>query len=180
MSDEGSSNKTTYCQDDIDDLAYSYVLSHGYEGALALLEELLANSSRDNVWPDDVVAAFCRRILEAIHDEAATIGRILDRMIPNLRNGACDCLAAVPCPGPNPIDRHIGNRLRQRRSELKLSTTALAMDLSVTPHALSLIEQGKMRLDAVKLERLVIRLDVEVSYFFQPHPHHDDATDTPQ
>ncbi len=176
MSDEGSSNKTTYCQDDIDDLAYSYVLSHGYEGALAMLEELLANSCRDDEWPDDVVAALCRRILDAIHDEAATISRILDRMIPALHNGARHPMAAVAIPGPNPIDRHIGHRLQQRRSELGLSLTGLAADLALTPDALALIEQGAKRLDAVALERAVKRLDVPSAYFFRTSRPDENAS----
>lgn len=179
MSDEGSSNKTTYRQDDIDDLAYSYVLSHGYEGALVMLGGLMAHRTQDGIEPDDVLATLCRQILDAIHDEAATITRILDRMILTPHNGVRHPMAAVSFPGPTPIDRHIGHRLRQRRSELGLSLTGLAADLALTPDALALIEQGAERLDAVKLERVVIRLDVDVSYFFQPHRPDDAADHTP-
>jgi transcriptional regulator with XRE-family HTH domain len=167
VSDEGSSNKPTYCQDDIDDLAYSFVLSHGYEGALAMFDELLAYRDRDDVGPEDVVAVLCRRILDAIHDEAATISRILDRMILTPHNGALHPMAAVAIPGPNLIDRHIGYRLRQRRSELGLHLTRLAADLALTPNVLALIEKGETRLDAAVLERVVKRLDVPADYFFQ-------------
>jgi transcriptional regulator with XRE-family HTH domain len=167
VSDEGSSNKPTYCQDNIDDLAYSFVLSHGYEGALAMFDELLAHRDRDDVGPEDVVAVLCRRILDAIHDEAATISRILDRMILTPPNGVRHPMAAVSIPGPNPIDRHVGHRLRQRRSELGLSLARMAADLALTPDALALIEQGATRLDAVALKRAVKRLDVPAAYFFQ-------------
>ncbi len=125
MSDEGSSNKTTYSQDDIDDLAYSYVLTHGYEGALAIFDALLAHRARDDVGPEDIVATLCRRILDAINDEAATISRILDRMILALHNGVHHPMTSIAIPGPNPIDRHIGDRLRQRRSELGMSLAIL-------------------------------------------------------
>jgi Helix-turn-helix domain len=176
VSDEGSSNKTTYRQDDIDDLAYSYVLSHGYEGALAMFDELLAHRARDDVGPDHVVAVLCRRILDAIHDEAATISRILDRMILTPHNGVRHPMAAVSFPGPNPIDRDIGHRLRQRRSELGLHLTGLAADLALTADALALIEQGATRLDAVTLERAIKRLGIPPADFFQPFRPDEDAS----
>ncbi|MBX9911044.1 MAG: helix-turn-helix domain-containing protein [Beijerinckiaceae bacterium] len=176
MSDEGSSNKTTYCQDDIDDLAYSYVLSHGYEGTLAMFDDLLAHRARDDVGPQDVVAVLCRRILDAINDEAATISRILDRMILTPHNGVRHSMAAVAIPGPDPIDRHIGDRFRQRRSELGLSLARLAADLALTPDELALIEEGTTRLDAVALERAAARLDVPAAYFFQPFRPDEDVS----
>ena len=167
MTVDGSGDQTAYCQDDIDALAYSYVLSHGYEGALALFDRLLANRGRDDVGPDDVVATLCWRILDAINDEAATISRILDRMILPLHNGAHRHPAAIAVLAPNPIDRHIGKRLRQRRSELGLSLTRLASDLALTPDALALIEEGATRLDAVTLERAIKRLGIPAAYFLQ-------------
>ncbi|MCA3584723.1 MAG: helix-turn-helix transcriptional regulator [Methylocystis sp.] len=174
--DGSSSDKADYSQEDVDVLAYSYVLSHGYEGALEMFAGLVASSSRGDVGPDDVVAILCRRIFDAIHDEAATISRILDRMIPALHNGACHHMAAVSFPGPNPIDRHIGDRLRRRRSELGLSLTGLAPDLAMTPDALALIEEGAERLDAVTLERAVKRRDVPAVYFFQPFRPDEDVS----
>ena len=176
VSDKGSSNKTTYSQDDIDDLAYSYVFTHGYEGALAMFDELLAHRARDDVGPEDIVATLCCRILDAIHDEAATISRILDRMILTPHNGVRHPMAAVSFPGPTPIDRHIGHRLRQRRSELGLSLARLAVDLRLTPDALKLIEEGATRLDAVMLERAIKRLDVPAAYFFQTSRRDENAS----
>jgi DNA-binding XRE family transcriptional regulator len=167
VTEEDSSDKATYSQDDIDDLAYSYVLTYGYEGTLAMLDELLASHAQDDVGYEDAVGALCRRILDAIHDEAATISRILDRMILPSLNGACHPKAAVACLGPNPIDQHIGHRLRQRRIELGLSLTKLAADLALTPQTLALIEEGATRLDAVTLERISVRLEVLASYFFR-------------
>lgn len=176
VSDEGSSNKNTYSQDDIDDLAYSYVLTHGYEGALAMLDVLLANRARDDVGPEDVVASLCWRILDAINDEAATISRILDRMILTSHNGVRHHMAAVVTLGRNPIDRHIGNRFRQRRSELGLSLARMASDLALTPDALALIEEGGTRLDAVTLERAIKRLGIPPADFFQPFRPDEDVS----
>ncbi len=175
MTKDGSDEKTAYSQDDIDALAYSYVLSHGYEGALAMLEELLANQGRDDVRPDDVLVTLCRCILDAINDEAATISRILDRMIATLYNGVHRQTVTIAFPGPNPIDRHIGDRLRQRRSELGLSLTRLAADLALTPDALVLIEEGATRLNAVALERAIARLEVPAAYFFRTSPPDENA-----
>jgi hypothetical protein len=176
VSEEASGEKTSYSQDDIDALAYSYVLSHGYEGALAMFAALMANRGRDDVGPDDVMAPLCCRILDAIDDEAATFSRILDRMILTPQNGVRHPIAAVAIPGPNPIDRHIGDRLRRRRSELGLSLTGLAPDLALTPDALALIEEGAERLDAVTLERAVKRRDVPAVYFFQPFRPDEDVS----
>jgi len=176
MTEAGSGDQTAYCQDDIDALAYSYVLSHGYEGALAMFDGLLANRGRDDVGPDDVVATLCWRILDAIDDEAATISRILDRMIPSLHNGARHHLAAIAVLAPNPIDRHIGKRLRQRRSELGLSIARMASDLALTPDALALIEEGATRLDAMTLERAIKCLGISPADFFQPFRPDEDAS----
>jgi hypothetical protein len=176
MTEDGSGEKTAYSQDDIDTLAYSYVLSHGYEGALAMFDGLLANRGRDDVGPEDVVANLCWRVLDAIDDEAATISRILDRMILPLHNGAHRHPAAIAVVAPNPIDRHIGKRLRQRRSELGLSLTRLAADLALTTDALALIEEGATRLDAVTLERAIKRLGIPPADFFQPFRPDEDAS----
>jgi hypothetical protein len=175
MTEDGSGEKTGYSQDDIDALAYSYVLSHGYEGALEMFAALMANCGRDDVGPDDVVATLCWRILDAINDEAATISRILDRMILPLHNGAHRHPAAIAVLAPNPIDRHIGKRLRQRRSELGLSLTRLAVDLALTPDALALIEEGATRLDAVTLERAIKRLGIRPADFFQTGQPDEDV-----
>ncbi len=176
MSDESSSNKTTYCQDDIDDLAYSYVLSHGYQGALAMLDELLANRARDDVGPEDVVAVLCRRILDAIDDEAATISRLLDRMILISRNGARHDVMVVALTGPNPIDRHMGLLLRQRRTELGMSLAILAVDLELTSDALAAIEEGAERLDGAALKRAAALLDVPGHSFLQARPTGENST----
>lgn len=176
MTEDGSGEKTAFSQDDIDALAYSYVLSHGYEGALAVFDGLLANRGRDDVGPDDVVATLCWRILDAINDEVATISRILDRMILPLHNCAHRHPAAIAVLAPNPIDRHIGKRLRQRRSELGLSLARMASDLALTPDALALIEQGAIRLDAVTLERAIKRLGILHADFFQPFRPDEDVS----
>jgi hypothetical protein len=177
VSDEGSSNKNTYCQNDIDDLAYSYVLSHGYEGALVMMDTLLAHCGQDDVAPDDGFAVLCRRILDAIHDEAATIARTLDRMIAASLSGVPYPMAAVLFEGSNPIDRHIGERLRCRRVQLGLSRTTLAADLALTVEDLAAIEDGAQRLDAAGLHRASVSMSVPATYFFQNTHRADEVMD---
>ncbi|MGL4439038.1 MAG: helix-turn-helix domain-containing protein [Bosea sp. (in: a-proteobacteria)] len=156
-----------YSDDEVDALAYSYVLSHGYEGALDLLEGLIDSRHGNDVEPDDVLTVTCQRIIGAIHDEAATIARILDRIIPTFLGTAVDPAVGMSFPRENPIDCHIGSRLRQRRSQLGLSLAALAADMSMTPDELATNEEGARRLDATELERAGACLDVPVTYFFQ-------------
>jgi hypothetical protein len=163
-----------FSDDEVDALAYSYVLSHGYEGALTLMQELLATRGGDQ--PPDAVTDLCQRILDAIHDEAATIARILDRLVPALRNGALLPSAALSLPPTNPIDRRIGARLRQRRSQLGLNLTVLSAGLGLTPDELAAIEEGARRLDGAGLQKAAIHLDVPGTYFFAASPSDDDAS----
>lgn len=114
MFDERLGERTPYTQDEIDALAYSYVLAHGYEGSLAMFAELAADHDRYEGGPDDLLP-LCRQIVDAINDEAGTITRLLDRMIASLNDGARHPAAAILAPRPNPIDRHLDDRLRRRR-----------------------------------------------------------------
>jgi DNA-binding XRE family transcriptional regulator len=166
---EGNGKRISYTQDEIDALAYSYVLTHGYEGALAMFGHLAEGSSRDPNGCDDLLT-LSRQIVDAINDEAATIFRLLDRMIAGLQNGARHPMAAVEAPGSNLIDRHVGRRVRQLRSELGLSLACVAEELSLTPHALTLIERGAARLCPLALKRLAERLGVNEAYFFRNAP----------
>lgn len=164
-----------HSQEDVDALAYSYVLSHGYEGALALMQELIATRGGDGVQTRDALADLGRRVIDAVDDEATTIARILNRLVPALLNGAHHPATALSLPPTNPIDRHIGARLRQRRSRLGLSLTAFAADLGLTPDELAAIEEGARRLDGAGLQHAAVRLDVPATYFFAASPPDDDA-----
>jgi ribosome-binding protein aMBF1 (putative translation factor) len=139
-----------------------------------MFAELLKGSSRGTAGSDNLVK-LCRQIVDAINDEAGTISRLLDRMIAELQNGASDPKAVVEAPRSNPIDRHIGRRVRQRRSEHGLSLSCLAEELLLTPHALALIERGVTRLSPLVLQRLAERLGVSEAYFFQSPPP-DEST----
>ena len=66
----------------------------------------------------------------------------------------------------NPIDAHVGARLRQRRSFLGLSQEKLARSLDLTFQQIQKYERGANRISAGRLYQLAAALDVPVGYFF--------------
>ena len=66
---------------------------------------------------------------------------------------------------PNPIDIHVGMRLRLARAEL--SQTALADKVGVTFQQIQKYEKGTNRISASRLLQLARVLGVDVSYFFE-------------
>ncbi len=84
----------------------------------------------------------------------------------------------MPRNNSNPIDSYIGNRVRQRRSELSISQGELADELGLTVKEVELIEQGKTRLTAAQLNGLKAILSVDSPiYFFQDAPFHRQSED---
>lgn len=72
--------------------------------------------------------------------------------------------------GQDPVDRHVGLRLRERRVALGLSQTALADRLDLTFQQIQKYERGANRLSASTLLRVAEAVDVPVSYFFDGLP----------
>lgn len=68
---------------------------------------------------------------------------------------------------PNPIDRHVGSRIRIRRQLLKLSQSRLAAMLGLTFQQIQKYEQGQNRVSASRLWDLSKALDVDVGFFFK-------------
>jgi transcriptional regulator with XRE-family HTH domain len=75
----------------------------------------------------------------------------------------------------NPIDVHVGNRLRTRRTLLGLSQMALADAIGLTFQQLQKYEKGANRITASRLYDLSQVLGVEIAYFFDDM---DQATKT--
>lgn len=71
----------------------------------------------------------------------------------------------------NPIDHHVGRRVRQRRAAMGLCLDVLAQALALTPLQAEQIESGYRHLNVTKLYTLSRLLDVPVSYFFDELPH---------
>jgi transcriptional regulator with XRE-family HTH domain len=67
---------------------------------------------------------------------------------------------------PDPIDRHVGMRIRQRRVGLRISQTNLGKALGVTFQQVQKYENGSNRIGASNLFKIAQVMDVDVSYFF--------------
>ena len=69
--------------------------------------------------------------------------------------------------GPNPIDIHVGTRLRLRRTLLGLSQETLGEAVGITFQQLQKYERGANRISASRLFNLSQVLGVPVSFFFE-------------
>lgn len=74
-------------------------------------------------------------------------------------------------PGvPNPIDIHVGQRIRQRRILLGFSQQKLADAIGLTFQQIQKYERGTNRCGASRLWDLADVLNVEITYFFGDMP----------
>jgi transcriptional regulator with XRE-family HTH domain len=71
---------------------------------------------------------------------------------------------------PNPIDVHVGNRIRLRRTLLGMSQTVLAEAIGLTFQQVQKYERGTNRVSSSRLVDMANALDVDISYFFQEMP----------
>jgi transcriptional regulator with XRE-family HTH domain len=69
--------------------------------------------------------------------------------------------------GPDPVDVHVGKRLRQARLLAGLSQEELGNGIGVSFQAVQKYEQGENRLSASRLFRSATLLKQPVSYFFE-------------
>ncbi len=74
---------------------------------------------------------------------------------------------------PDPVDAHVGTRLRMRRSLLGLSQEKLADAVGITFQQIQKYERGTNRVSASRLYQFSRILDVQVSYFFEKFSEQD-------
>ncbi len=67
---------------------------------------------------------------------------------------------------PNPIDVHVGRRVRQRRNLLGLSQEKLGQAVGLTFQQVQKYERGGNRISASRLYDISVALGAPVSYFF--------------
>jgi len=72
--------------------------------------------------------------------------------------------------GPDPIDIHVGGRLRLRRNLLGLSQEQLGKASGLTFQQIQKYERGANRMGASRLFQLARLLDVPVAWFFESLP----------
>jgi len=71
---------------------------------------------------------------------------------------------------PNPIDIHVGQRVRARRTMRGMSQSKLGKAINTTFQQVQKYEHGTNRVSASRLHRLSQVLDVPISYFFDEMP----------
>jgi len=72
---------------------------------------------------------------------------------------------------PNPIDKHVGARVRMRRLMLEMNQEQLGNALGVTFQQVQKYERGANRIGAGRLQHMSHILQVPVSFFFEGAPN---------
>jgi transcriptional regulator with XRE-family HTH domain len=76
----------------------------------------------------------------------------------------------VPSRRPDPVDKHVGRRLKVRRQELGITQSGLAKQLNLSFQQVQKYEKGTTRVSASRLQQLCQILDVQVPFFFEGGP----------
>lgn len=96
-------------------------------------------------------------------------------MADNAKTGTKSKQGVIPAgrPGiPNPVDIHVGARIRLRRTLLGMSQEKLGEAIGLTFQQVQKYERGTNRVGASRLYDLSLVLDVPIQYFY------DDMADT--
>ena len=76
----------------------------------------------------------------------------------------------MPRKTPNPIDIHVGSRVRMRRMLIGMSQEKLGDELSLTFQQVQKYEKGSNRIGASRLYQIAQTLNVPVDYFYDGLP----------
>ena len=85
--------------------------------------------------------------------------------------------------GTQPMDKHIGSRIRQRRLALQMSQEKLADAIGLTFQQVQKYEKGANRVGGSRMQQIADVLDVSPSFFFEGaggrngHDHSDPETE---
>lgn len=71
---------------------------------------------------------------------------------------------------PNPVDRHVGSRVRMRRMLIGMSQEKLGQALGLTFQQVQKYEKGSNRIGASRLQQISKILGVPVEFFFEGAP----------
>lgn len=71
---------------------------------------------------------------------------------------------------PNPVDKHVGSRVRMRRIMLGMSQEKLGEALGLTFQQVQKYEKGTNRIGASRVQQIGDVLQVPVSFFFEGGP----------
>ena len=76
---------------------------------------------------------------------------------------------------PNPIDAHVGSRIRLRRNMLEMSQEKLGEMLGITFQQIQKYEKGTNRVGASRLQAIASILSVPPAFFFEGAPGMDNT-----
>jgi transcriptional regulator with XRE-family HTH domain len=74
---------------------------------------------------------------------------------------------------PNPVDKHVGSRVRMRRVLIGMSQEKLGEALGITFQQIQKYEKGTNRIGASRMQQIATVMGVPVSYFFDDAPGTD-------
>lgn len=80
---------------------------------------------------------------------------------------------------PNPVDIHVGSRVRLRRMLLGMSQERLGNSMGLTFQQVQKYEKGVNRIGASRLFHISKILDVPVQFFFEEAPSAGETGSTP-
>ncbi len=77
---------------------------------------------------------------------------------------------------PNPIDVHVGGRVRLKRTMMGMSQEKLGDSLGITFQQVQKYEKGANRIGASRLQQISSVLNTPISFFFEDAPNSNLAT----
>ena len=80
---------------------------------------------------------------------------------------------------PNPIDIHVGSRVRMRRFLVGMSQGKLAEQLGVTFQQVQKYEKGTSRISASRLQTIARVFEVPVGFFFENMANYSHGEEDP-
>ena len=92
------------------------------------------------------------------------------------KNGRFFMFARVEKKSPNPVDKHVGRRMRMRRLMLAMSLEKLGNALGLTFQQVQKYEKGTNRIGASRLQQISHILQVPVAFFFEGAPNLHGST----
>ncbi len=76
---------------------------------------------------------------------------------------------------PNPIDIHVGSRVRLRRTMQSMSQEKLGNSLGITFQQIQKYEKGANRIGASRLQNIATVLNTPIAFFFEDAPSGDGS-----
>jgi len=76
----------------------------------------------------------------------------------------------MPSKAPNPVDRHVGSRVRMRRLMMEMSQEKLGEALGLTFQQIQKYEKGTNRIGASRIQQISDILRIPVSFLFEGAP----------